>query len=270
MTVNGQTQTLLAGLNGASTAPAPIQIAASSLGTADTLVLVWNSKVAARIPVRDPDTSGIVASIDTSTAIAWNDTVSTYGTVYDARDGWVYRTVKIGSQTWMGENLNFSNAGSIGLCYETSAEKCITYGRLYTWSEAMANAGSSTRMPSGVRGICPIGWHVPSDTEWTVLSTYIGGESSAGTKLKSASGWNAYNGKSGNGTDLYGFRALPAGYRFNNAGAFNAVLYYANFWSTSELGMDYAWDRFCSYNNALLDRNSPNKTYRLSLRCVQD
>jgi uncharacterized protein (TIGR02145 family) len=103
----------------------------------------------------------------------------------------------------MAENLNYPAVSST--CYGNSWSNCKQYGRLYNWSTAMS--------------ACPAGWHLPRDSEWTTLVNYVGGSKTAGNKLKSTSGWYKYN-----GTDAYGFSALPGGYGgsdggFNNAGS---------------------------------------------------
>jgi len=121
----------------------------------------------------------------------------------DSRDGISYKMVTIGSQTWMAENLNYDvpNVTNDGCSYND-----CSYGRMYSWSTIMNGSPGSSAIPSGVQGICPVGWHVPSDWEWEILQDNVGGNETAGTKLKSTSGWN----NNGNGTDEYGFSALPA------------------------------------------------------------
>jgi len=146
------------------------------------------------------------------------------GTMIDERDGQTYKTITVGSQTWMAENLNFETDNSF--CYNDSVSYCERFGRLYLWSTAMDSAETWTTNGNGcgygkecsptypVRGVCPEGWHLPDTTEWRVLIYAAGGESEAGKALKSASGWNDYEEKSGNGTDVYSFSALPAGFRY--------------------------------------------------------
>ncbi|MDR2728373.1 MAG: hypothetical protein LBB56_04515, partial [Chitinispirillales bacterium] len=113
----------------------------------------------------------------------------------DTRNSQTYKTVKIGNQTWMAENLNYAGSGgNTGVCYNSSSDNCSKYGRLYTWAEVMNGASSSLLNPSGVQGVCPVGWHVPSDAEWTILTDFVGGDLTAGTKLKSKTGWGSYQG----------------------------------------------------------------------------
>jgi hypothetical protein len=108
----------------------------------------------------------------------------------DERDGQRYVYVTIGSQVWMAENLNYDTADGTGSwCYEDSPDSCAKYGRLYDWNTAMAGmAGSTVDNPSRVQGICPVGWHMPSEVEWDVLITEIGGDME-GYTLMTMSGW---------------------------------------------------------------------------------
>jgi uncharacterized protein (TIGR02145 family)/uncharacterized repeat protein (TIGR02543 family) len=182
-------------------------------------------------------------------------------------DGQTFSTVVIGTQTWMAENLNCNVSGS--KCYDNKESYCDTYGRLYDWATAMANSASSSATPSGVKDICPTGWHIPSDAEWTTLIDYAGGYSTAETKLKATSGWNDNFGKSGNGTDAYGFAALPGGYG-SSGGYFNYVGNYGSWWSATEDGADGAhyWSMYY-YNDGV--RSYYDYKYGLhSVRCLQD
>jgi uncharacterized protein (TIGR02145 family) len=193
----------------------------------------------------------------------------------DSRDGKAYKFVRIGGQTWMAENLNYNASGS--RCYSNLESNCDTYGRLYDWSTAMNFASScnssscSSQIQTKHRGVCPSGWHIPSDSEWDVLMTAVGGSSSAGTKLKAANGWNNnFNGVSGPGTDQYGFSALPGG-----AGAPSGdgdVGSGGYWWSATERydAANYAYMRRMGYNISNVDRNTYYKYSLFSVRCVQD
>ena len=197
------------------------------------------------------------------------------GTMTDPRDGQSYKTVTIGTQTWMAENLNYADSAAMpnlkgnSWCYENSADSCAKYGRLYTWTGAMNIAGSyqsasaTAVISAPQQGACPAGWHIPTDAEWTTLETAVGG--AAGTKLKSTSGWSS----SGNGTDAYGFSALPAGSR-DDSGSFGDVGYDTFFWSASEYDTDDAYYRYLSYYYAYMSTGYYNKTFAFSVRCVQD
>ena len=154
------------------------------------------------------------------TSWAYLNPAISYGEMTDDRDGQVYKTVKIGEQTWMAENLNFEVANSY--CYENKSDSCFKYGRLYAWSAAMDSAGlfSSNGINCGnkrtckpnypVRGACPKDWHLPDTTEWKILFTAVGGQESACHVLKSIIGWTDDEGNISS-TDAYGFSALPAG-----------------------------------------------------------
>jgi uncharacterized protein (TIGR02145 family)/uncharacterized repeat protein (TIGR02543 family) len=183
------------------------------------------------------------------------------GTLADNRDGKTYKTVKIGEQTWMAENLNYDvpNVTS-DVCYNNSADSCAKYGRLYNWATAMGGTSSSSLSPSGVQGVCPAGWHIPSDAEWTTLVDYV--DYPAGTKLKATSGW--YN--NGNGTDQYGFSALPGGYGISDGGFYNAGIY-GIWWVATE---NNASGRGMGYNVEYLSRDDNDKTSLYSVRCVMD
>lgn len=203
----------------------------------------------------------------TDYGIPWQTGIE-YGSVTDSA-GKTYRTVKIGSQTWMAENLGYAGSGNtVGKCYNDEVDSCAKNGRLYTWAEVMQGAVSSPSSPSGVQGICPSGWHVPSDAEWTTMQTFVDSpNTSTGRQLKSMSGWGVAT--SSSGTDLHGFRALPAGWstgtNFANAG--NSC----RWWSATEATpTTKALLRHIEAGDWILTRTTADKTYRSSLRCVKD
>ena len=203
----------------------------------------------------------------------------------DNRDGKTYKTVRIGAQTWMAENLNFDpGQGEQGdekydwsWCYNNDQNNCKKYGRLYTWAAAMDSAGTFSSRGKGcgnnntctptypVRGICPSGWHLPTRAEFETLFTTAGGKSTAGKMLKATNGWNS----NGNGTDAFGFSALPAGYR-NNGGYFYRDGRLAYFWSSTESDSynAYYMDLYYYYKGA--DLNDSYKNYGFSVRCLRD
>jgi len=197
----------------------------------------------------------------------------TYGEIMDTRDGQVYKTVVIGTQTWMAENLNYKVDSS--WCYTNSVDSCAKYGRLYQWASAMGlSAIYNSTSASGVistphQGACPAGWHIPTKAEWSSLENSVGGIGTAGTALKSTSGW--YH--DGNGTDAYGFSALPVGYRAysNNAEFFSGTGSYAFFWSATELGYDYAYHRHLDQSYAGIDvQVCSDENVAYSVRCLLD
>jgi len=171
-------------------------------------------------------------------------------TFTDSRDGKIYKRTAIGEQVWMSENLNYAEEGS--KCYGSSDNNCAKYGRLYNWATALK--------------ACPAGFHLPSDDEWKTLENTVGGSSTAGTKLKSTSGWN----NNGNGTDEFGFTALPVG-GGDSGGSFDDTGIYGLWWSATEDDAKYAWSRHMTYNYAFVNRKAYNKTtVLLSVRCVQN
>jgi uncharacterized protein (TIGR02145 family) len=170
----------------------------------------------------------------------------TGSTFTDSRDRKRYRTVKVGDQTWMAENLNFNASGSA--CYANDPSNCDTYGRLYDWNTA--------------RAACPAGWRLPSDADWETLINFVG--SNAGTKLKSRTGWH----NNGNGTDDFGFSALPGGFGWD--GSFGNVGYRGYWWSATEYDASNAWSRPMYWGSSDVYRWDFNKTYQFSVRCLQD
>lgn len=170
-------------------------------------------------------------------------------TMTDSRDGQIYKTVKIGDQIWMAENLNFEVDSSY--CYNDSAKYCTKYGRLYSW--AAANRA------------CPDGWHLPTIDEFETLFATVGKQSIAGKKLKSASGWN----NDGNGTDDFGFTALPAGIRYGKDKYYNYEGHHANFWSSIKNGSDSAdyVNMFYGYDSVHVFVHDKNDG--MSVRCLK-
>jgi uncharacterized protein (TIGR02145 family) len=246
--------------------------ARSTVAVPDTLLFSWNGRVRLRVPAL-PVTVGALQSIDTSTTdadIPWASGIR-YGSVTDSRDGKVYKTVVVGSQTWMAENLNYSGNGdsTVGLWYDNSADSGAKYGRLYTWVEVMNGAVSSSASPSGVRGSCPTDWHVPSDSEWTSLQTFSGKTYADGstdaTSLRATRGWPPGT-FPGNGTDVFGFRALPGGNRGTSSFYDADVCGY--WWSASEHDPAFAWFRYISGSD--VTSNYLSKQNAFSLRCVKD
>ena len=189
-----------------------------------------------------------------------------------------FRTVTIGTQTWMAENLNCNVEGS--KCYDNDPANCTKYGRLYDWYMAMAlpsNCDYSClrQIQEKHKGICPSGWHIPTLDEWNVLKNYV--ESSSGctycdaSKLKATSGWNNYmEGPSGdgNGSDEYGFSALPGGFRRNTY--FQYVGESGYWWSANEIygSNAYGWEMSNSFSSG--GKYSDPPSFSFSVRCVKD
>jgi len=209
------------------------------------------------------------------------------GTFTDPRDNTVYKWVKIGNQVWMAENLRYlpnvvgleTGSDTEPYCYvydyngtdvsvAKATENYATYGVLYNWLAAMNGATSSDTNPSGVQGICPAGWHLPSDAEWTQLTDYLGGENVAGGKLKETGTihWNSPNEGATNET---GFTALPGGFRSSN-GNFRFIGDAGILWSATELYDSSVWRRRMNYNYGYVNRNETSKKAGLSVRCLRD
>ena len=213
-----------------------------------------------------------------------------YGTLTDSRDGQTYKTVTIGTQTWMAENLNYAytdvpysyaayESDSTSWCFDNALDNCAMYGRLYTWSVAMDSVGVWSTKGKGcgydktcnvdsagsVRGICPEGWHLPTQTEWGTLFAAVGGMSTAGKMLKSTSGWTS----NGNGTDGYSFAALPADSR-TAGGDYRNKGYFTNFWSSSEKDRGTVYTMSLTYYVENADLTYRYKPEGLSVRCVKD
>ena len=193
-------------------------------------------------------------------------------------DGNVYQTVQIGDQLWMAENLkvtHYNNGDEISYpsnedfgsfdegqygVYDNDPSNADIYGNLYNW----AVVGDD-------RGVCPEGWHVPTDEEYTVLTDYLGGESVAGGKMKEA-GYEHWASPNEGATNESGFTGLPAGYRSTITGNYYSMGGDGNFWSSSE-NVTYngdAWSRLLDYNHSSVSRNSNYKRHGFSVRCLKD
>jgi uncharacterized protein (TIGR02145 family) len=239
-----------------------------ALAQADTLVFVKAGYVTARVEIVDDAVDlGDVVMEDAPEGYLCANIVLDANQMCDPRDGKVYRIATIGDQDWMAENLNFeSTSGSY--CYDDDSANCDTYGRLYTWAVAMGAAASSTATPSGVQGVCPVGWHLPSADEWEALSDYVIANSAGisisniGDYLKSSTGWNS----SGNGKDDFGFSGLPGGFhtRFNYHGVGEDGLW----WSSTEESSSVAYSLILSYDGDYSPRVNFDKSFAISVRCL--
>ena len=201
------------------------------------------------------------------------------GTPTVVYEGQTYNTVQIGSQCWFKENLNVgtmidswveqTNNGQIEkYCYDNDVANCATYGALYQWNEMMQY---STQQ--GIQGICPTGWHIPTDDEWCTLSQFLNpntdcntlnSPSGVGTKMKSTTGW-----ADNNGTNESGFTGLPGGHR----DAFGDFYFYHSqgFWWTSTWSSPmHAKDRELSFQHSFLVNEGFQILYGFSVRCIKD
>ena len=198
-------------------------------------------------------------------------------------DGNVYNTVYIGTQLWMAENLKTTKyndgtaipnitdatwaAATTGAYsdYINTPANSTTYGRLYNWY-AVDNNATTKVASNGGKNVCPTSWHVPSDTEWTTLTTYLGGEMVAGGKLKET-GTTHWQGPNTGATNETGFTALPGGFRGN--GAYSDIGNYGYWWSSTEYSTADAWSRYVNYNYSVT-RYYAFEQYGFSVRCVRD
>jgi uncharacterized protein (TIGR02145 family) len=222
-------------------------------------------------------------------------------TFSDSRDGNIYLTVTIGNQQWMAENLKYlpSVVGPSNGSYTTpkyyvygysgtnvadakATTNYSTYGVLYNWPAAMAGSASSTANPSGVQGVCPTGWHIPSDAEWTALTDYLtnsgygyeGSGSDIAKSLAATSGWTAYGSEGNVGNDQAsnnssGFSALPGGIR-NGGGLFEFIGDNISWWSATESGASDVWYLTVAYFESSVGRYYLPKEVGFSVRCVRD
>ena len=192
-------------------------------------------------------------------------------------DGNVYKSILIGSQTWMAENLNttkYNNGTSIPLVTDTTSWSNLStpaycwyknhevnkdaFGALYNWYAV--NTGK----------LCPVAWHVPSDSEWTILTNYLGGESVAGGKLKESDTSYWYDPNTG-ATNETGFSARAGGYRFSSPSAFFTQLGYLGcWWSTTEIDKNWAYNLLMYFNSKKVQRLFITEGTGMSVRCVKD
>lgn len=186
------------------------------------------------------------------------------------------QTVTIGTQVWMTKNLDVStfrngdpipqaktneewekagqNKQPAWCYYENNPANGAKYCKLYNWYAVIDS-----------RGLAPLGYHVPTDEEWTILTDYLGGEEKAGDKMKSKNGW--YD--NGNGTNTSGFSGLPGGGR-GSIGLFDGIGGHGSWWSSSEYATNFAWYCYLDYSNGLLNRDFTEKLIGLSVRCLRD
>lgn len=203
------------------------------------------------------------------------------GSLEDARDGKTYKTVQIKDQTWMAENLRFEAKGSS--CSQEGENNCETDGRLYTWAAAMDSSetvpcgnkkvcdlADSTTQPK-VKGVCPEGWHLPSDSEWDALIGATGDTEHAALALKSKNEWKSYP-----GVDQYQFNVIPT-YSRSTDGSLSSLKTNALFWTSTEFVQtnssgaysNNACGRYFENQNFVEHRSFDKRTAH-SVRCIKD
>lgn len=228
---------------------------------------------------------------------SWSEAASSVGvpikgSFTDPRDGQTYQWVQIGEQVWMAENLNFASDNS--WCFCDDEINCENYGRLYTWYAVMNGEASSNSNPSGVQGICPPGWHVPSDAEWRQLTDYmlslgmfdhsvcpsvvdialksclqVGSPLGEGCNTSVHPRWDAS--RRHYGMDVFGFSALPGGFRWKDkySVGLGEIGYW---WSSTEHSSSDAQHHQVLHNQriGIIHEHADKEAYGFSVRCVRD
>lgn len=261
-------------------------------------ILIPRLSTLQQIQINDPGTGLLIFNTDSLDFFFYNgsrwlglrdntDTLSAWqcGLPYPYA-GQSYNTTQIGSQCWMAENLNAGamidsavdqtdNGVIEKYCLANQPDSCAKYGGLYNWGEIMQYSTDSA-----AQGICPAGWHIPTDFELMVLEGTVDSQYGVGDpvwknydwrgldvakKLKSQNGW--YN--NGNGTDDHDFSSLPSGL-FYLYGSFGGSTRYAYLWSSTELNDVVAFRRMFDYSRDISHRYFSNKELGLPLRCIKD
>ena len=249
-----------------------------SLGHSDSITTDAGNNFVSYVPGLLPDTSYKIAAYVTNEKGTSYGAVLSFSTRLPCGQATVeygsqtYHTILIGDQCWLKENLNIGtrisgiqnqdplNATLEKYCYNDDEANCTLYGGLYQWDEMMKSS-----VTPGTQGICPSGWHLPSDAEWTTMTTFLGGDTVAGTKMKSNTGW--YN--NGNGTNTSGFTGIPAGNRGND-GSFNNLTQLGYFWTSSQAGASEAWNRKLNFESDIVTKYNSFITNGFSVRCVRN
>jgi uncharacterized protein (TIGR02145 family) len=266
-------------------------------------IMYWNGSIWVNL---NPGTAGQVLKMSSAAepVPVWGTDATTSttafspcGTTISDIDGNSYNTVLIGTQCWTKENLRvrrynngtwiqFDAIGGSGGSSSTwqnltigahaiYAHDSVTtpsnltkYGYLYNWYAAKGIYTTGTILANDTLNICPSGWHVPTDAEWTTLTDELGGESVAGGMMKSK-GTSYWNSPNTGATNESGFSALPGGYRYSD-GSFSNIRNNAFFWSASELNSTNALNRDLNYSNSNVNRTNNAKSIGYSVRCIKD
>ena len=266
-------------------------------------IIYWDENLR-KFRILAPGTEGQVLKIVSGIPVWGTDATTSVpafspcGTTISDIDGNSYNTVLIGAQCWTKENLRvrrynngrsilFDTTGGSGgssttwqnlkigahTIYAhdsttTTPSNLTKYGYLYNWYAAKGIYTTGDMTSTDTLNICPSGWHVPTDAEWTTLTTELDGESVAGGKMKSVG--TAYWSSQSTGTDnSSGFSALPGGYR-DDDGSFYDIRFGAFVWSATEDDNNFAWIRILSTSNSIVVRNNYNKSFGASVRCLRD
>lgn len=176
------------------------------------------------------------------------------GTFVDPRDKKIYKTIKIGTQTWMAENLAFKTESGCW-AYDNKEDNVAIYGYLYDWETA--------------KKACPTGWHLPTAFEWQILINVLNGNDKAGTKLKSPTYWKDKKVKNINDINSSGFSALPAGYRKTD-GSFIGSGICCDWWSSNVNNSNSSWAYGIIYDNTGIIEHYIDIKGGFSVRCIKD
>jgi uncharacterized protein (TIGR02145 family) len=274
--VTGLSATLLAGTlaNGEGTLVYTISGTPTTAGTANFSIALGGKSCTVSVKVEDVSQSNGINFNSIGTQIG-----SFQNNVSDV-DGNTYKTVTIGIQTWMAENLKTSkyndgttipnitdNSQWFNLTtgawayYNNDAANNAKYGKLYNWYTV-------NQTTNGYKNVCPTGWHVPTDVEWTVLTDYLGGKIIAGGKMKEVdtTNWKVLNTDATN-TSL--FTGLPGGYRYGSGGYFG-IDYGGFWWSITRNDVYRAWSRDLGGGGGSVGISIHDMTYGFSIRCFKD
>ncbi|MFZ4708202.1 MAG: FISUMP domain-containing protein, partial [Bacteroidales bacterium] len=194
--------------------------------------------------------------------------------ITDSRDGKIYNTVQIGTQCWLKENLNIgamvnstleqANNGVIEkYCYDNAAGNCDIYGGLYEWDEMMQYITAP-----GIQGICPTGWHIPTNDEWTILTSYLGNWV-AGGKMKEA-GSNHWRSPNIEASNASGFTGLPGGFRQPYGSLFGDMSESSIFWSSTEWLPTHGYELRLMRSTGEVGRQASDKPHGFSVRCIKN
>ena len=217
---------------------------------------------------------------DINSCKAMKNNIFVYRMMVDMRDTTNYKVITIGSQVWMAENLNYGkqilndqealkNNVVEKYCYEDNPEYCKTLGGLYNWDEMMQYNNSDDNIKGETQGVCPDGWHIPTNDEWQILADYLGGEMVAANKMKNYDYWASPDRSNEIHLNLSGFSAYPSG-RMDMTGESYYLRKSTSFWSATKDGRNKAWHRTMTNRGAGLYRNSGLSGYRFSVRCIKD
>lgn len=227
--------------------------------------------------LKDLSSGGYTVTITDQRGCDVSRTYNIYGRLIDYRDSTVYRTIEIGDRVWMADNLNYGNTITSDqkprknndvekYCYADAEANCFRFGALYTWREMMQYTKSDNRRKGTTQGVCPPGWHIPTDKEWDQMVDELGGPEIAGKKMKAINLWRPEF------ADYFypsGFNASPAG-NLDISGQYYYFKNIATYW-TSTLETDQnAWQRTLTNTGTGVYRNDSNIEYGFSVRCVLD